>query len=66
MSNKKQVIKSVVDLFRMENDKKFMVMILTDEEQAMTPTQLKAHLKNEEIKNNNERCDEILKAKEVS
>ena len=66
MSDKKGVIKSVVEMLRMENDKKFMLMVLTDEEKAMSPTELKAHLKNEEIRNNNERCDEILKVNEVS
>lgn len=59
------IIKQVTDMLRLNNNNKYIVEVLTDEESKMTPSQLKAHLRNLEIKNNNDRIDELLKVNEI-
>lgn len=66
MNNKRkdEIIKSIIDMVRM-HDRQYISIVLTDEESKMTLNELKVHLLNEEVKNNNNRCDEILKVNEI-
>ena len=63
--NKKEIIKAVAGMLRLSDDKEYLCEVLTEEEWKMTSTQLKAHLRNIEIKNNNNRVDELLTVNEI-
>ena len=64
MENKKEIIKQVVEMMRLD-ERKYITIVLTEEEKEMDKNKLKAHLENEFIKRNNERLDEILKVNQI-
>lgn len=64
-TNKKKIIKQIVEMMRLE-DRKYTSIVLTDEERNMTLEEMKLHIMNQNVKNNNIRCDELLAINEIN
>ena len=65
MQDKKEIIKEIVDMMRLE-DKEILTIVLTEEEKNMDKNKLKAHILNQNTIRNNQRLDEILKVNEIA